>query len=264
MILKTDFRDSGAGDLVDYIQRDRSQDAVETVDVRNQTGRQLSEVEVDRFVEKSQEFQFQRHIIVSPDPEGRYTPQEVSANTREVMNREFGQQPTTEYVYVVHRDTEFPHAHVALAGRESELEMDRAEIERLRERSATVYSEAERTRDATQASTDTTDQTPSQTVSDEAREELHERELSLEEHPEKDVLRDRERSQPTAPRTSSSENERDKSSAQERQSESVPSREADSTVAEGPERERELKPEEEPEREPEPESERDMDRTMGG
>lgn len=264
MMLKTDFRESGAGDLVDYIQRDRSQDAVETVDVRNQTGRQLSEAEVDRFVEKSREFQFQRHMIVSPDPQGQYTPAEVSANTREVMNREFGQRPTTEYVYAVHRDTEFPHAHVAVTGRESELEMDRAEIERLRERASTVYNEPDRARDATQANTDTTDQTPSQTVSDETREELHERELSLEEHPEKDVLQDRERSQETAPITSSSENERDKSRAQERQSESVLSRESDSTTPEASERERELEPEAKPEREQEPEPERDMDRTMGG
>ncbi|MBX0305654.1 relaxase/mobilization nuclease domain-containing protein [Haloarcula salinisoli] len=262
MMLKTDFRESGAGNLVDYIQRDRSQDAVETVDLRNQTGRQLSETDVDRFVEKSREFQFQRHMIVSPDPEGQYTPEEVSANTREVMNREFGQRPTTEYVYAVHRDTEFPHAHVALTGRESELEMDRAEIERLRERASTVYNEPDRARDATQASTDTAAQTPSQTVPDETREELHERELSLEEHPEKDVLQDRARSQETSPSTPSPENKRDKSRAQERQSESVLSREADSTAAEDNERERELEPEAESEREPEPE--RDMDRTMGG
>ncbi|WP_262181398.1 relaxase/mobilization nuclease domain-containing protein [Haloarcula laminariae] len=262
MILKTDFREGSAGNLVDYIQRDRSRDAESTVDVQNSAGRELSEAEVNRFVEKSREFQFQRHLIVSPDPQGQYTPEEVSANTREVMNRAFGQRATTQYVYAVHRDTEFPHAHVAATGRESELEMDRAEIERLRERAATVYSEAERARGATQASTDTAAQTPSQTVSDEAREELHERELSLEEHPEKDVLQDRARSQETSPSTPSSENKRDKSRAQERQSESVLSREADTTTPEEPSRE--LQPEPEPEREPEPEPERDMDRTMGG
>jgi len=262
MMLKTDFREDGAGTLVDYIQRDRSQDAVETVELRNQTGRKLSEGEVDRFVKKSREFQFQRHMIVSPDPDGQYTPEEVRANTRDIMNREFGQRPTTEYIYAVHRDTEFPHAHVAATGRESELEMDRAEINRLRERAATVYNEPERTRSATQSGADTAAQTTSQTVPDETREELHERELSLEEHPEKDVLQDRVRSQETSPVTPSSENERDESRAQERQSESILSREADSPAAEGPERERE--PELGSESEPEPEPERDMDRTMGG
>jgi len=199
MMLKTDFRPGGAGNLVDYIQRDRSQDAVQSVDVRNPSGRQLAESEVDRFVEKSQRFQFQRHLIVSPDPDGQYTPAEVSANTREVMNREFGQRPTTDYVYAVHRDTEFPHAHVAATGRESELEMDRSEINRLRERASTIYNEPERTKGATQSGADTTAKESSQPVSDDTREELHERELSLEQHPEKDVLPTRERAQEKSP-----------------------------------------------------------------
>lgn len=260
MILKTDFRESGAGNLVDYIQRDRSEDAVETVDIQNQSGRQLSDGEVERFVEKSQEFQFQRHMIVSPDPKGQYTPAEVSANTRETMNHEFGQRPTTEYVYAVHRDTEFPHAHVAVTGRQSELEMDRAEINRLRERASTVYREPDRVKEAT-ADTDSS-RSLSQAVTEETRNELHERELELEEHPEKDVLRNTERAKGTSPATAESEGERDIDRAEQRQPESEATREGDSTPE--PECDRELKPETSSDRDLKPEPERDMDRTIGG
>jgi hypothetical protein len=75
MIVKTDFRDGSAGDLVQYIQRDRSQDAVNTVDLRNPSGRELGDTEVDRFVNKSRDLDFQRHLIVSPEtPPGSTRP----------------------------------------------------------------------------------------------------------------------------------------------------------------------------------------------
>lgn len=272
MMLKTDFRPSGAGNLVDYIQRDRSQDAVQTVDVRNSTGRQLSDAEVDRFVEKSRDHQFQRHLIVSPDPDGQYTPAEVSVNTRDVMNREFGQQPTTDYVYAVHRDTEFPHAHVAATGRESELEMDRAEINRLRERAATIYNEPERTKGATQSGADAASKEPSQPVSDDAREELHERELSLEKHPEKDVLQSRKRSQGKSPAKPSPEKKsatEQSEARQQQQPETIRDAEQSTESKEETEVEAEREPEPEKQAEPQaeveaaPEPEREIDWTGG-
>jgi hypothetical protein len=252
MIVKTDFRDSGAGDLVQYIQRDRSRDAVQNVDVQNPRGRELTDPEVEQFVDKSREMQFQRHMIVSPDPTGQYTPEEVSANTRELMNREYGQQPTTSYVYAVHRDTEFPHAHVAVTGREQELEMGRDEIDRLRERASEFFNEPERAQEATPTGDEEATRTPSETVPAETREELHERELAMEEHPEKEVLRATERAEERAPSEPPSEAERE-----ERRDETL---QADPE----PEPERELGPEREAEPEPEPELEREQDWMMGG
>ncbi len=38
MIVETDYQQSGAGNLVDYIRRDRDQDAGATVDLRNPAG----------------------------------------------------------------------------------------------------------------------------------------------------------------------------------------------------------------------------------
>ena len=269
MILKTDFRANGAGSLVDYIQRDRSQDAVRNINLQNATGRELSEAEIDQFVEKSQYHEFQRHLIVSPDPTGQYTPQEVNERTREFMNRELGQQPTTEYLYAVHRDTEFPHAHVAVTGRELELQMDRAEINRLRGRASTIYNEPERAREATSTGEEEAARTPSQQVPADTREELHERELAMEEHPEKEVLREVKQSREETP---SPDAERDERRAEADQQEAEPSRESD--LSPEPERdaepdpERELEPEAEREPEAEPkrelDTEREMDWTMGG
>lgn len=265
MILKTDFRASGAGNLVDYIQRDRSQDAVQNVDLRNPAGRELSEAEVTEFVDKSRDLNFQRHMIVSPDPSGQYTPQEVSEQTREFMNQEFGRQTTTKYVYAVHRDTEFPHAHVAVTGRQPELEMDRAEINRLRECASTIYNEPERAKEATSTGQEEVARTLSQHVPADTREELHERELAMEDHPEKEVLRKAEDSREESP---SKDAERDKRRSEARQQEAQPSREPDLSQepeheAE-PDSERELEPEAERESEPEPEPEREMDWTLEG
>jgi len=240
MMLKTDYREGGAGNLVDYIQRDREQDAGATVDLRNPAGRELSDPEVNRFVDKSREFGFQRHMIVSPDPTGQYSPEEVRANTRDFMNREFAQQPTTDYVYGVHRDTEFPHAHIAATGERAELEMDREDIRELREQAATAYEEPSRTRDPTTAARDAPEN-PGRVVDEEAREQYHEAELSLNPEAEKALKRATEKSQqkdvgqPTAEKAS---DERQTEPLSEQREEP---RDADAEAA--------LKREQEPERE---------------
>lgn len=194
MILPTDYQRNGAGNLVDYIRRDRDQDAGATVDLRNPAGRELSDPEVNRFVDKSQEFGFQRHMIVSPDPTGQYSPEEVNANTRELINREFARQPTTDYVYGVHQNTEFPHAHIAATGEPAELELDRNEIQQLRERAATAFEEPTRTRDPMAAAHGAPDN-PGRVVDQEAREQYHEAELSLNPEAEKALKRATEKSQ---------------------------------------------------------------------
>jgi hypothetical protein len=268
MTVKTDSRESGASNLVQYIQRDRSEDAVQSVELKHPAGRELSDAEVEQFVEKSRAMQFQRHMIVSPDPSGQYTPEEVGKNTRELMNREFGQQPTAEYVDAVHRDTDFPHAHVAITARKRELAMNRTEIDRVRERAADIYNEPERAQEAAPTETEEATRTPSQTVSQETREELHERELAMEEHPEKEVLRATERAEERGPSGPPSEPERDESRTKTIHKDAEADREADPVPApeSEPESEQELepKPESEPDREIEPDLEREQDWMMDG
>jgi len=197
MIFKTDFQQSGAGNLVDYIRRDRSQDAVRTVAVRNAAGRELDEAEVTRFVEKSREFGFQRHMILSPEPTADYTPQEVSEHSRTFMNREFAEEPTTDYVYAVHRDTAFPHAHVAATGQQAELEMHSPDLDRLRNQAAAEFSESERVRQADITSRERIAQ-DRQESDPNGREMYHEHELELDENPqralEKEVTSEKTRS----------------------------------------------------------------------
>lgn len=257
MILKTDFRDSGAESLIDYIQRDRSQDSGTAVELKNPSGHRLSEQEVEQFVDKTREFQFQRHLIISPDPDGSYSPGEVSENTREFMNRQFASEPTTDYVYAVHRDTEFPHAHIAATGEQAELEMDREEIQRLRDRAATIYNEPQRTKEPIEGERDA-EQPVGRVPDRETRDQYHERELELKDQPEKELHRSTERSKEPTPTAPSSESERDRNSSEQRQVERGADRESEPASESGSERASE------PDRQPEPEPERDFDRLMGG
>ncbi|RLM41396.1 relaxase [Haloarcula sp. Atlit-47R] len=245
MILPTDYQRNGAGNLVDYIRRDRDQDAGATVDLRNPAGRELSDPEVNRFVDKSREFGFQRHLIVSPDPTGEYSPEGVNANTRELMNREFARQPTTDYVYGVHQNTEFPHAHVAATGEPAELEMDREDIRQMREQAATVFAEPARTRDPTAAPRDAPEN-PGRVVDQEAREQYHEAELSLNPEAEKALKRATEKSQQKDVEQPTAEKARD-----ERQTEPLSERaaeRAEEQAATESEPEAALEREQEPER----------------
>ncbi|WP_135305408.1 relaxase/mobilization nuclease domain-containing protein [Haloarcula amylovorans] len=145
MILKTDFQRSGAGKLLKYIRRDREQDASRTkVPLRDRIGRELDEERIEQFIEKSEKFGFQRHLIISPDPDADFTAEEISAKTRKFMYQGFGDQPTTDYAYAVHTDTEIPHSHVAATGHEPELKMDVDDIKRLRDRAKESFDEPER------------------------------------------------------------------------------------------------------------------------
>ncbi|KZX49730.1 relaxase/mobilization nuclease domain-containing protein [Haloarcula sp. K1] len=246
MMLQTDYDKSGAGNLVDYIRRDRDQDAGATVDLRNPAGRELSDSEVNRFVDKSREFGFQRHLIVSPDPTGEYSPEEVRDNTRDVMNQEFARQPTTDYVYAVHQNTDFPHAHVAATGKQSELEMGREDIRQMREQAATAFEEPARTRDPTATAHDAPEN-PGRVVDQEAREQYHEAELSLNPEAEKALKRATEKSQQKDIGQSTAEKERT-----ERETEQLSERAAERAEEQAA---TESEPEAAPEREQEPERE---------
>lgn len=172
MILKTDFQPSGAGDLVKYIRRDRDPNRDQRVPLRNPTGREMSDSEVSDFIGQSRQFGFERHYIVSPNPEAGYTAQEVSENTRQLMRDELLEKPTANYLYAVHDDSCYTHAHVAATGREEELRMDRREIQRLRSRARSQFREEERLKER--------DVDREQERAEERREQAHEKELDPE------------------------------------------------------------------------------------
>lgn len=140
MILKTDFRRSGAGNLVQYMRRDNEK----AVELRDKAGRALSQEEVEQFVDKSAAYGFQRHIILSPDPAADYSGRELDRHTRATMREWRADRPSANYLYAVHREVENPHAHVAATGKERDLRMDKADITQLRERAREVFRERER------------------------------------------------------------------------------------------------------------------------
>lgn len=140
MIAKTDFEYGDAGALVDYIKRDGG----ERVPVRDSLGRELDGEDLQRFVDASEWYGIERHLIVAPDPEADYTPAEIDDNIRTLMNEWQRDRPTIQYVYTVHEGRSVPHAHVAATGQEYSLHMDTEDLRQFRETARRAFKEPER------------------------------------------------------------------------------------------------------------------------
>ena len=126
MYLNTNYQRSGAGALLNYIERDHL--------LRNSAGREVTDRERERFVEKSREHSFERELRISPDPEADVSQQELERETERYL-RDFTQdRPSVRGVYSFHNDNGIAHTHVALTGEERDLYLDRADLERDRER----------------------------------------------------------------------------------------------------------------------------------
>lgn len=125
--LQTDYRDQGAGDLMNYIGREGD------TPVYDRAGRPMSDEKKERFVEKSENHQFNRHMIISPENGTDLTNDELGRETRRTLEEFTKRRPTATYAYTVHRDTEHPHAHVAMTGEKTDLYMDKGDVENVRE-----------------------------------------------------------------------------------------------------------------------------------
>ena len=139
MIVKTSYRDHGASALTQYIGRER-------IVIRDRAGRDLSDREVERFVDQSEHNQFEREFIISPDHGDDMPPGELEQRTRQAMREFTRDRPTCRWVYAIHRDTDHEHVHVAATGKRRDLYMDREDIDRFRERGAELFRERERAR----------------------------------------------------------------------------------------------------------------------
>ncbi|KYH23777.1 hypothetical protein HAPAU_38560 [Halalkalicoccus paucihalophilus] len=125
--LDTDYRDTGSGDLVNYIGREGDTPVCDRAD------RPMSDERKEQFVEKSERHQFERHMIISPENGNDLSNDELGRETRKTMEQFTKGRPTATYAYSVHRDTEHPHAHVAMTGEKTDLYMDKGDIEETRE-----------------------------------------------------------------------------------------------------------------------------------
>jgi Relaxase/Mobilisation nuclease domain len=142
--LDTDYRDTGAGDLVNYIGREGD------TPVHDRAGRPMSDERKEQFVEKSERHQFERHMIISPENGNDLSNDELGRETRRTMEQFTKGRPTATYAYSVHRDTEHPHAHVAMTGEKTDLYMDKSDIEETREHANERMVERERYRNRRQ------------------------------------------------------------------------------------------------------------------
>jgi hypothetical protein len=126
MYLNTNYQRSGAGALLNYIEKDRP--------LRNSVGREVTDRERESFIEKSQEHSFERELRISPDPEADVSQEELERETERYV-REFARdRPSVRGIYSFHNDNGIAHTHVALTGKERDLYLDRNDLERDRER----------------------------------------------------------------------------------------------------------------------------------
>ncbi|SFS09970.1 hypothetical protein SAMN05216559_3631 [Halomicrobium zhouii] len=143
MIVKTDFQRGDAGALVDYIKYDRKAEE-QRVPVRDPSGRDLSDADLEQFVERSEAKGMERHFIISPDPDATMSSTDLDRGTRRLLSDWRSGRPSASYVYAIHDAGEKPHVHAAVIGQERDLWMGRDDVVELREQARDAFREADR------------------------------------------------------------------------------------------------------------------------
>jgi hypothetical protein len=128
MIIDTNYQtgSSPATGLTNYLSKDGQE-------IRDHTGRELDDDEIEQFHERAAENGFSRQIVMAPDR--HMTADELDRAARGTMNEWTADHTTTEYVYSVHEDTETPHVHVAATATQDsrDLFMQEDDIRELRD-----------------------------------------------------------------------------------------------------------------------------------
>lgn len=138
----TSTRSSGAGDLVEYVERERAPES-ERVVIHDLSGKELSQEEIDEFIEQSESDGFERHVFLSTDPENDVSVSEMHEKTQNVANRYVDDRPTASFVYGVHDDTDKLHSHVAFRGEKRDLWHDGDDLEELKIDAEREFKDAE-------------------------------------------------------------------------------------------------------------------------
>ena len=115
----------GSGQLVEYIEQEKVEEKDKVrAELRDSIGRELSEEEIEEFVENSKGDNFSRQIVFSSAPENDLSEQEMREKTERVMNDYIDGKPSAHYLYGVHEDTDQIHSHAAVRGDRRDLFMD--------------------------------------------------------------------------------------------------------------------------------------------
>lgn len=132
----TNYREHGARNLVEYLDKEKG--------LENRAGEEMSDEEIEAFIEKSEEYEFEREVIISPQNGTDLSDDQFSLYTRQVMSEFCEDRNTATYCYAIHRDTDHPHAQVALTGTKRDLWMDKEDCEQLRERAHEQFHDQHR------------------------------------------------------------------------------------------------------------------------
>lgn len=132
----TNYREHGARDLLEYLNKEQG--------LENRFGEKMSNEEIEAFIEKSEDYEFEREIIISPENGTDLSDDQFSLYTRQVMSEFCKDRNTATYCYAIHRDTDHPHSQVALTGTKRDLWMDKEDCEQLRERAQEQFSDQHR------------------------------------------------------------------------------------------------------------------------
>jgi hypothetical protein len=140
MFVKKDYREAGAGPLLSYIGR-------ENHELQNRRGERMSGEEIEEFVAKSENHQYQEQWIISPEHGENLSEEELSLAARKTMSQHTENRPTAGYCYAVHRDTDHPHVQVAMTGEKADLWTDENDLDRVRENAREQFREREHERE---------------------------------------------------------------------------------------------------------------------
>jgi hypothetical protein len=91
-------------------------------DLRDASGRELDDDEIEQFNDECAENGFSRQIVLAPERTD-LDEDELDKAARKTMNELTEGHNTSEYVYAVHEDTDHPHVHVAATATEDSGEM---------------------------------------------------------------------------------------------------------------------------------------------
>lgn len=143
-IYKTSYADDeGTEALTNYLQHDNQE-------VRDRTGRAMTDKEIEQFNEKA-EGKRNRHIIISPRDHDVLSDRDLDRGAREYMSEMMEDRPTADYVYSVHDDKESgKDVHIAMtANDEADLEMYPDDIKRERKHAHETFLERGRQQEHT-------------------------------------------------------------------------------------------------------------------
>ena len=130
MYANKDYQDGGASRLLSYIGR-------EPHDLRNRFGDRMDGEEIEDFIERSEDHEYEEHWVLSPDHGERLDDDELSLATRKTMSEHLSDRPTGTYCYAIHRDTDNPHVQVAVTGEKHDLWTEQHDLDALRKRART-------------------------------------------------------------------------------------------------------------------------------